>query len=51
MDPKCVTVWCALWIVGIIGTFFFENANGEYYRNIIPQLFVPQMEDIVLEDI
>ena len=27
--PKRVTVWCGFWSRGIIGTFFFENDQGE----------------------
>ena len=27
--PKRATVWCGFWSKGIIGTFFFENKQGE----------------------
>lgn len=57
MHPQRVTVWCALWSGGIIGPFFFENeagdavtVNGERYRAMITQFFVPQLEDIALDD-
>lgn len=46
LHPEKVTVWCALWSGGIIGPYFFENAegvaltvNGERYRAMIRDFF------------
>ena len=42
MHPERVTVWCGLWTGGIIGPYFFKDAenrnvtmNGERYREMI----------------
>jgi len=29
LHPDKVTVWCALWSKGVIGPYFFEDANGQ----------------------
>lgn len=52
--PKLLTVWCALWFGGIIGTFFFRNeiayaftVNGECFGNVVTQIFLHKLEDTV----
>lgn len=57
IHPKRVTVWCALWSGGIIGPFFFENDEGNAltvtgvrYRDMINNFFVPELEDLSLEN-
>ncbi|GFU87873.1 uncharacterized protein TNCV_964291 [Trichonephila clavipes] len=29
LHPEKLTVWCALWAVGIIGPYFFKNDEGQ----------------------
>lgn len=57
LHPKKVTVWCGFWAGGIIGPFFFENdvgeaitVNGERYRRMITDLFLPALDDMGLDD-
>ena len=53
LHPEKLTVWCALHAGGIIGPYFFRNAdgqnvtvNGERYRDMITNFFLPQLEGI-----
>lgn len=53
LHPEKLTVWCALWAGGIIGPYVFRNAdgqnitvNGERYRNMITNFFVPHLEGV-----
>ncbi|GFU19516.1 transposable element Tcb2 transposase [Trichonephila clavipes] len=46
LHPEKLTVWCALWVGGIIGPYFFKNdeghnvtVNGDRYRAIITNFF------------
>jgi len=55
--PKKLTVWCALWAGGIIGPYFFKDdagnnvtVNGERYRAMITDFFLPHLNDIDVED-
>ena len=51
---KRVTVWCGFWSIGIIGSFFFENeqgeavtVNGDRYRALLNEFFTKiEEEDI-----
>ena len=45
-DPVKVTVWCALWLEGVITSYFFENdkgttvtVNSERYGHMIIDFF------------
>ena len=45
--PKWVTVWCGFWSRGIIGTFFFQDEQGETvtvndgrYRAMLNEFFL-----------
>ena len=56
--PQKVTVWCALWADGIIGPYFFKieaghniTVNGERYRAIINDFFVPDLDDVDVDDL
>ncbi|GFV52092.1 transposase [Trichonephila clavipes] len=47
-----LTVWCALWTGGIIGTYFFKNdegpkvtVNGDRYRAMITNFFIPELNN------
>ena len=57
MHPEKVTVWCGLWAGGIIGPYFFKDAanrnvtvNGERYREMISNFFLPKMQELDLHD-
>lgn len=57
MHPKKVTVWCGLWAGGIIGPYFFKGddgrnitVNGERYRVMIDDFFMPKMEELDMPD-
>ena len=57
MHPGKVKVWCGLWAGGIIGSYFFKDAanrkesvNGERYREMISNFFLPKMEELDLHD-
>lgn len=57
LHPLKVTVWCALWAGGIIGPYFFKDdggrnvtVNGERYRSMITDFFVPQVNDRNMEE-
>ncbi|GFS48590.1 uncharacterized protein TNCV_310031 [Trichonephila clavipes] len=52
LHPEKLTVWCALWAGGIIGTYFFKNdeshnvtVNGDRYRAIITNFFIPELNN------
>ncbi|GFY10763.1 transposase [Trichonephila clavipes] len=49
LHPEKLTVWCALWVGGIIGPYFFKNdeghnvtVNGDRYRVMITNFFIPE---------
>ncbi|GFW31282.1 retrovirus-related Pol polyprotein from transposon 17.6 [Trichonephila clavipes] len=49
---KKLTVWCALWAVGIIGPYFFKTdeghnvtVNGDRYRAMITIFFIPELNN------
>ncbi|GFT68831.1 putative DD41D transposase [Trichonephila clavipes] len=49
---KKLTVWCALWVGGIIGPYFFKNdeghnvtVNGDRYRGKISNFFIPELNN------
>lgn len=57
MHPEKTTVWCGLWAGGIIGPFFFKDDNGRHvtvngqrYRSMITDFFLPKMRDNDLVD-
>ena len=57
MHPEKATVWCGLWAGGIIGPYFFKDdanrsvtVNGERYRAMITNFFLPEMEVLDLHD-
>ena len=48
LHPEKVTVWWALWSVGVIGPYFFKNddgttvnVNSEHYGHMIINIFLP----------
>ncbi|GFW89377.1 histone-lysine N-methyltransferase SETMAR [Trichonephila clavipes] len=50
LHPEKLTVWCALWAGGIIGSYFFKNdeghnvtVNGDRYRAMITNFFIPEL--------
>ncbi|GFV67307.1 transposable element Tc3 transposase [Trichonephila clavipes] len=52
LHPEKLTVWCALWAGGIIGTYFFKNdeghnvtVNGDRYRAMITNFFIPELNN------
>ncbi|GFX32081.1 DUF4817 domain-containing protein [Trichonephila clavipes] len=52
LHPEKLTVWCALWVGGIIGPYFFKNdeghnvtVNGDRYRAIITNFFIPELNN------
>ena len=56
--PQKVTVWCALCAEGIIFPYFFKNeaghnvtVNGECYRAITNDFFVPELEAVDVDDL
>ena len=58
MHPARVTVWCGFWSGGVIGPFFFENAegravniDGERYRDMITDFLWQELEDIDLDEL
>ncbi|KAK9887799.1 hypothetical protein WA026_000114 [Henosepilachna vigintioctopunctata] len=57
MLPEKNTVWCGLWAGGIIGSFFCKDdlgrnvtVNGERYRAMIRNFFLPQFAELNLVD-
>ncbi|KAK9873071.1 hypothetical protein WA026_020802 [Henosepilachna vigintioctopunctata] len=57
MHPEKTTVWCGLWAGGIISPFFFKGdsgrnvtVNGERYRTMTRNLFLPQLTELNLVD-
>ncbi|GFT62492.1 uncharacterized protein TNCV_4600931 [Trichonephila clavipes] len=52
LHPEKLTVWCALWAGGIIGSYFFKNdeghnvtVNGDRYRARITNFFIPELNN------
>ncbi|GFW68439.1 DUF4817 domain-containing protein [Trichonephila clavipes] len=52
LHPEKLTVWCALWAGGIIGSYFFKNdegynitVNGDPYRAMITNFFIPELNN------
>ncbi|GFV54810.1 putative transposable element [Trichonephila clavipes] len=52
LHPEKLTVWCALWAVGIIGPYFFKNdeshnvtVNGDQYRAMITNFFILELNN------
>ncbi|GFW09355.1 DUF4817 domain-containing protein [Trichonephila clavipes] len=52
LHPEKLTVWCALWAVGIIGPYFFKNdeghnvtVNSDRYRAMITNFFIPELNN------
>ncbi|GFU61838.1 putative transposable element [Trichonephila clavipes] len=52
LHPEKLTVWCALWAGGIIGSYFFKNdeghnvtVNGDRYRAMITNFFIPELNN------
>ncbi|GFU46714.1 DUF4817 domain-containing protein [Trichonephila clavipes] len=52
LHPEKLTVWCALWVGGIIGQYFFKNdeghnvtVNGDRYRAMITNFFIPELNN------
>ncbi|GFX17968.1 putative transposable element [Trichonephila clavipes] len=52
LHPEKLTVWCAVWAVGIIGPYFFKNdeghnvtVNGDRYRVMITNCFIPELNN------
>ena len=57
LHPQKVTVWCGLWSGGIIGPYFFENANGNTitvngnrYREMIRSFLWREIDDLGVEN-
>ncbi|GFW56496.1 putative mariner transposase [Trichonephila clavipes] len=52
LHPEKLTIWCALWAGGIIGSYFFKNdeghnvtVNGYWYRAMITNFFIPELNN------
>ncbi|GFX02701.1 putative DD41D transposase [Trichonephila clavipes] len=52
LHPEKLTVWCTLWVGGIIGPYFFKNdeghnvtVNGDRYRAMITNFFIPELNN------
>ncbi|GFX46997.1 DUF4817 domain-containing protein [Trichonephila clavipes] len=52
LHPEKLTVWCALWVGGIIGPYFFKNDEGhnvtfkgDRYRAMITNFFIPELNN------
>ncbi|GFU04981.1 putative DD41D transposase [Trichonephila clavipes] len=52
LHPEKLTVWCALWVAGIIGPYFFKNdeghnvtVNGDRYRAMITNFLIPELNN------
>ncbi|GFW57960.1 DDE_3 domain-containing protein [Trichonephila clavipes] len=52
LHPEKLSVWCALWAGGIIGSYFFKNdegynvtVNGDRYRAMITNFFIPELNN------
>ncbi|GFV29407.1 uncharacterized protein TNCV_438261 [Trichonephila clavipes] len=52
LHPEKLTVWCALWVGGINGPYFFKNdeghnvtVNGDRYRAMITNFFIPELNN------
>ncbi|GFV63056.1 DUF4817 domain-containing protein [Trichonephila clavipes] len=58
LHPEKLTVWCALWAGGIIGSYFFKNdeghnvpVNGDRYRAMITNFFIPELNNHDVEEL
>ncbi|GFW71356.1 uncharacterized protein TNCV_537741 [Trichonephila clavipes] len=58
LHPEKLTVWCALWAGGIIGSYFFKNneghnvtVNGDRYRAMITNFFIPELNNHDLQEL
>ena len=58
LHPEKITLWCGLWVGGVIGPYFFRDdqdqhvtVNGNRYRSMITEYFWPQLDDMDLQDI
>ena len=58
MHPKRVTIWCEFWSRDIIGSFLFENeqgeaatVNGDCYRAMLSEFLFKKIEEEDLENI
>ena len=58
MHPEKCTVWYGLWTDGIIGPYFFKNAegvrvtvNGTRYKAMINEFLLPKIQDIGVADL
>ncbi|GFU54287.1 uncharacterized protein TNCV_576701 [Trichonephila clavipes] len=51
LHPEKLTVWCALWVGGIIGPYFKNDeghnvtVNGDRYRAMITNFFIPELNN------
>ncbi|GFX30640.1 putative transposable element [Trichonephila clavipes] len=52
LHPEKLTVWCALWAGGIIGSYFFKTdeghnviVNGDRFRAMITNFFIPELNN------
>ncbi|GFW29288.1 uncharacterized protein TNCV_742301 [Trichonephila clavipes] len=52
LHPENLTVWCALWAGGIIGSYFFKTdeghnvtVNGDRYRAMITNFLIPELNN------
>jgi hypothetical protein len=46
-----VTVWCGLWAGGVIGPYFFnDTVNGDRYREMITNFFLPKLGSMDVAD-
>ena len=57
MHPLKVTVWCGLWAGGVIGPYFFEDANGnavtvngDRYRTMLNNFLWHEVEHIDVQN-
>ncbi|GFW69164.1 DUF4817 domain-containing protein [Trichonephila clavipes] len=58
LHPEKLTVWCALWAGGIIGSYFFKNdeghnvtVNGDRYRAKITNFFIPELNNHDIQEL
>ncbi|GFS77882.1 hypothetical protein TNCV_2027721 [Trichonephila clavipes] len=52
LHPEKLTVWCVLWVGGIISPYFFKNdeshnvtVNGDRYKAMITNFFIPELNN------
>ncbi|GFW75156.1 transposase [Trichonephila clavipes] len=58
LPPEKLTVWCALWADGIIGSYCFKNdeghkvtVNGDRYRAMITNFFMPELNNYDVQEL